>query len=75
MGCGNLVKVVPVAGWFLSKSDGPQLHFGAHDYYPTQRGLGKSLKNQETVGMMNPSPLVLDESALLTMIVQQVKMR
>ena len=65
----------PRAGWFLSKSDGPQLHYGAHDYFPTARsGPGQSGQRQEEVRLPSSGAAApnWDSNTLFTMIVDKV---
>jgi len=56
-------------GWHLSESEGPSLHYGAHDFFAA-KGLGiPDLRRQEEVTLSNPTSLKEEDWALLTMVV------
>lgn len=53
-------------GWFLSANDGPQLHYGAHDFYDRTDSL---MKRQEVVGLGSSVPFQSEHFALMTVVV------
>lgn len=55
---------------YLHTSFGPQLHYGAHDFFPTESEFGASNVNrQEHIGLDTPEPFASDQFVLLTISV------
>lgn len=60
---------LPCWGWYLDKTAGPLLRFGAHDMFPTQSDITMASPRQLDLGLDPPKPLTVSKFSLLTLIV------
>ena len=58
-------------GWYLTSGAGPQLHFGAHDYFSTSSGSPIDGLAQHAVRLDGTAALRSGEQRLLTMVVTE----
>ena len=55
-------------GWYLNRERGQELHYGAHDFFPTSGETGDSLLRQEEVATF-ASDIPPDQSVFLTTVI------
>ena len=64
-------------GWYFDKRKGPQLHFGVHDFFPTDRDVSSSKGHLElslagaVAGAAEQVGVVAEEFALMSMLVSE----